>query len=474
MTFSASGFLDGIPTAVATYNVVFTVTDSQSPAVQATANLSLNVQYPLPPRIFTSPAPPAGGANLPYSFTFTASGTAPLTWTETGALPSGLTVASGLLSGTPTATGSFPITLEVQDRYGQNSPPQNFTILFFPHGFVATGTMGTARQHHTATLLQNGKVLVAGGADSNGNATATAELYDPANGTFTPTSGNMTVARSSHTATLLTNGKVLIAGGTGTGTTTPTAELFDPATGTFTATGGAMTAVRTSHTATLLTNGQVLLADGTDATSAAHQTAELFDPASGTFTATTGKMGTARFAQTAASLSSGKVLVAGGLDATGVPTMTAEVFDPSAGTFTATTGNMTIARAYHTATFLPGSGKVLLAGGEDATGAPGTTAELFDPTAGTFTATASPMMTARNRHNANLLTDGTVLLLGGEASVPSLAEIFNPSSSSFSQTGSMTRQRSVAASVLPTNGKVLVTGGADVLGTSTATAELYQ
>jgi hypothetical protein len=84
------------------------------------------------------------------------------------------------------------------------------------------------------------------------------------------------------------------------------------------------------------------------------------------------------------------------------------------------------------------------------------------------------MITARNQHNANLLTDGTVLVMGGDASVPSLAEIFNPSSSSFSQTGSMTRQRSLAASVLLTNGKVLVTGGADVLGTSIATAELYQ
>src|SRR5215472_5624524 len=439
MTFSAGGLLDGTATAIGTYNVVFAVTDSQSPAAQASANLTLNVHYPPPPGIFTSPQPPASRVNLPFSFTFGASGTGPFTWKETGALPAGLNFANGLLSGTPTATGSFPITLVVQDRYGQSSAPQNFTILIFPHGFNATGSMTTARLSHTATLLQNGKVLIAGGTDSNGNPSATAELFDAASGTFTPTTGNMGVARSSHTATLLTSGKVLIAGGTGSGTGTPTAELFDPATGTFSPTSGAMTAPRTSHTATLLTDGKVLLAGGTDTTGVAQQTAELFDPVTGTFTATAGKMGTARTAQTATLLSSGRVLVAGGFGAAGAPTATAEIFDPSAGSFTATTGNMSVAHAYHTATLVPASGKVLVTGGEDAVGNPEATAELFDSSAGTFAATASPMMTARYQHTANLLTDGTVLVMGGSAgggALP-LAEVFDPTSTGFSQTGSM-------------------------------------
>lgn len=477
MTFSAGGLLNGIPTATGTYNLVFTVTDSQSPAAQATANLSLNVHYPPPPSISTNPGPPASRVNLPYSFTFSASGTGPLTWAETGALPSGLTFASGLLSGTPTATGSFPITLEVQDRYGQNSAPQNFTVLISAHGFEATGSMATARVSHTATLLQNGKVLVVGGKDPTGISTVTAEIYDPASGTFTSTTGNMAVGRFSHTATLLTNGKVLIAGGIGTGpSTTITAELFDPTTGTFSATSAGMTAVRTAHTATLLTNGQVLLVGGTDISGTAQQTAELFDPASGTFTATTGKMGTARAGQTATLLSSGKVLVAGGVDAAAVPVATAELFDPSTGTFTATTVSMSVARAQHTATFLPASGKVLIAGGLDSSGNPEATAELFDPNAGTFTATASPMITPRYQHNANLLADGTVLVTGGSAGAGaiSLAEVFDPTSTSFSQTGSMTIERFAAASVLLTDGRVLVTGGGNTSGLPDNLADLYQ
>ena len=124
------------------------------------------------------------------------------------------------------------------------------------HGFQPTGNMGAFREWHTATLLPDGKVLVAGGVDSS-SGLATAELYDPVAGTFTAT-GTMTAAHFDSTATLLahgpaaTNGKVLIVGGSG-----KTAELFDPASGTFTATGNT-TVVRSEHTATkLLDNGKV-------------------------------------------------------------------------------------------------------------------------------------------------------------------------------------------------------------------------
>src|SRR5450432_2269941 len=81
-----------------------------------------------------------------------------------------------------------------------------------PFAFEETGNMVTARLYHTSTLLPNGKVLVAGGFDSSGNYLASAELYDPASGTWTPT-GSLAGARDFHTATLLPNGKVLVAGG---------------------------------------------------------------------------------------------------------------------------------------------------------------------------------------------------------------------------------------------------------------------
>ena len=142
--------------------------------------------------------------------------------------------------------------------------------------WTATGNLGTARKNHTATLLPNGKVLVAGGEDSGSNALSSVELYDSASGTWTAT-GNLGTARKNHTATLLPNGKVLVAGGNN-GTVLNSAELYDPASGTWTATGSMGTA-RAYYTATLLPNGKVLVAGGNNGT--ALSSAELYDPGLG-------------------------------------------------------------------------------------------------------------------------------------------------------------------------------------------------
>jgi WD40 repeat protein len=128
---------------------------------------------------------------------------------------------------------------------------------------ASTGSLAAKRELHTATLLPNGKVLIAGGFDFDpSQSLSSAELYDPSAGTFTAT-GSLTSKRQEHTATLLPNGKVLIAGGQNNGTMLTSAELYDPSTGSFTA-GTALQAVRTDHTATLLPNGKVLLAGGTN------------------------------------------------------------------------------------------------------------------------------------------------------------------------------------------------------------------
>jgi hypothetical protein len=221
--------------------------------------------------------------------------------------------------------------------------------------FVTTGSMSTARTIHTATLLNNGQVLIAGGNNSVGNL-ASAELYNPVTGTFTPT-GSMTTARNYQTATLLNNGMVLIAGGQG-GSTLASAELYDPATGTFTSTGS-MTTARILNTATLLNNGMVLVAGGNGTGTGAAATAELYDPATGTFTST-GSMTTARAFHTATLLNNGMVLVAGG-ELNNTYFSTAELYDPATGTFTST-GSMATARGAHTATLL-NTGMVLVAGG---------------------------------------------------------------------------------------------------------------
>ncbi len=123
--------------------------------------------------------------------------------------------------------------------------------------WTATGSL-TARSFHSATLLPNGKVLVAGGWGSSGRL-ASAQLYDPVAGTWAVT-GSLVTAHDSCTATLLPNGKVLVEGGYGTGYLA-IAELYDPATGTWAPTNSLATA-RSDHTATLLRNGKVLVAGG--------------------------------------------------------------------------------------------------------------------------------------------------------------------------------------------------------------------
>jgi hypothetical protein len=126
--------------------------------------------------------------------------------------------------------------------------------------WTTTDSLNTARYFHTATLLPNGKVLVAGGWEGF-NPFTSAELYEPSSGMWS-TTDSLNTARVLHTATLLPNGKVLVAGGLdSSGEPSASAELYNPALGTWTATGSLNTA-RREHTASLLLNGMVLVAGG--------------------------------------------------------------------------------------------------------------------------------------------------------------------------------------------------------------------
>jgi hypothetical protein len=300
-------------------------------------------------------------------------------------LPTGTgpTATESLVASATSGPSATPLFLSSASSTASASPtPDEHTA----PAWAATGGMIEARAGQTATLLPDGTVLVAGGSSiisSIGSLLASAELYDPSSGSWTATR-SMIEARAGHTATLLPDGRVLVAGGgiiSSIGSLLASAELYDPSSGSWTATGSMIEAPY-GHTATLLPNGAVLAAGGCcDDPSTGHQLAptELYDPESGSWTAT-GNMHEGRAAHTAALLADGTVLVAGGsLQGTAVPSASAELYDPGSGTWTAIAG-MFEARTGHTATLLP-NGKVLVTGGYGGSRSSGTlaSAELYDP-----------------------------------------------------------------------------------------------
>src|ERR1017187_1113484 len=332
--------------------------------------------------------------------------------------------------------------------------------------FKPTGSMAVARYAHTATLLGNGRVLVAGGfldtGPGNYYAIASAELYDPATAMFAAT-GSMSVARVYHTATMLGDGRVLLAGGTNDNDLA-SAELYDPATETFTVIGS-MTTARSEHDATILGNGKVLITGGTYDGIHASTSAEVYDAGTGTFTAT-GSMLVPRYGHTATMLGNGKVLAVGGYDGSSWAA-SAEIYDAGMGTFAAT-GSMTTSEWTASATILQ-NGKVLVICGTRSM-----VAALYDPSTGTFSATSSP--TVANGPSALLLNDGKLLVAGGYDGVNFLpgAELFAPATETFAATGNMSEARNGHSATMLPGGRVLVAGGFNESRRSLASADLYQ
>lgn len=209
----------------------------------------------------------------------------------------------------------------------KNCPSLRTAELFNPHTgkWSLTGAMTVPRSEHSATLLADGRVLVTGGytdGGDGGEVLASAELYNPSTGKWTKT-GAMHVARCYHTATLLPDGKVLVAGGFGETNSAITTELYNPVTEKWTFTG-LMNAKHSEHTATLLSDGRVLVVGG-------DPILEIYDPITATWTVA-GKLNIpfAFTDYTATLLPGGAVLIAGGFYA-GKHLASTEIFDRFAG-----------------------------------------------------------------------------------------------------------------------------------------------
>jgi len=436
----------GSVNATPTPTPVEIIVQPQDQTVTTGSSATFSVQFSGPPLSFNWTK---GGEDIP--------GATSLTYTTPPAVPSddGLTYGARWVfpSSRPVVQYSRMATLTVV-------PP----VPAVPGVFQPTGSMVTPRAGHTATLLPNGKVLIVGGGTfqlglSPAAAATSAELYDPATGTFTAT-GSMSGARfARHTATLLSDGRVLVSGGEDYNShfeerVRSDAEIYDPVTGRFASTGS-MGARRANHVAVLLGNGKVLIAGGFDN---AASTAELFDPATGTFSPTS-SMPPNRYGGAAGALLGDGRALALGVDAVG------GLFDPVQSVFSATGSAQTAGGVWSELSLATlADGRVLAVGGREQGSTPSeqlvANARVFDPTTNLFTLTGA-LIWPRAGTTATPLPDGRVLVFGGygDGRWPDRGELFDPGSGTFAATVSAGAGRAGHTATLLQTGKVLIAGG---------------
>lgn len=374
----------------------------------------------------------------------------------------------------------------VQDRYAHTATPLRDGTVLVAGGIGATGILATAerfdpvrntwrtagrlatpRNAHTATLLRDGRVLVAGGTVEGGTlASATAEIFDPVTATWTPVA-SMITGRREHTATALRDGRVLVTGGLSPWYGATESEVFDPVAGTWSS-AGAMPSPHFAHTATLLPDGSVLVAGGGGVYSPATDKVDRWYPAGGWRAAA--PLPARRMGHAAVLLPDGRALVVGGQD-NNQEVAASVAFDPASGQWAAA-GNLFVPRTGHALALLPDGG-VFVVGGhyflQDLDWN-----EVYAPREQRWAAPPNPVL-PRTRHTATTLADGTVALVGGLVGTNPVV----PTELYVARTGAVTTApgpasaRALHTATLLANGKLLVAGGLDAGGTFLPNAELY-
>jgi uncharacterized repeat protein (TIGR01451 family) len=374
-------------------------------------------------------------------------------------------VATVKLVLTPGPYGTLTNSASVTENETDSDPSDNAlvqTVLVVPLTFYPGPNLNVARSWHTATLLPDGRVLIAGGSTGwGGNPLASAEIYDPTTKTFTLT-GNMHNARSAHVAALLADGTVLVAGGYSSGSFVG-AEVFNPTNVTFTSVGN-LNNWHVNGTATLMQDGRVLV-EG-NSYYYPYNSAEIYAPALQTFTNISGTLDSANQRRSFL-LANGTVVLPGGVIGSGSdPSTGSEYYAPVQNQFIATASLQYPRSVYGGVQLL--DGRILIAGGLGS----GQTAEYFDTNSLTYTAITNTMRTGHWFCTANRLPDGKVLVTGFSQQT----DVFNPTNNSFCRAVDALAGRLYYTATTLQDGTVLIVGGQaanNQSGPALATTEIY-
>ena len=352
------------------------------------------------------------------------------------------------------SVGTCPVNVAVPPYYaGPVNASCTVALTFTPVvsvGFAPAASSTQARAFHTATLLNDGHVLIAGGIVAGSTYLASAEKYDRLSNAWS-SAGSMLITRSSHTATLMNDGHVLVVGGNNAGSSALTSvEIYNPASNSWT-TAASLLAGRSLHSAVPLPDGSVLVSGG------GVSNLTRYDPALNSWS----NIATAAVTGTAVLLNSGKVLI--------IDTASAKLFDPVSNGLS-NAGTIPTPRASFTVSLL-GDGRVMTVGGRISLSSTNAV-DIYSPATNTWSA-ATPMAASRIAPVA-LLTNGLVLAVAGSNNngILNSAEVYDPASNTWTSAGNLTIARSDHIATRLTNGAVLIHGGRTIIDYYSS-SELY-